>query len=519
MGTSPVNADSNGDSLPDGWSAKFGYDPLDTNVIARMTLTRRGAYPAFTGIWDRVAAIGHAAYVARGADGLHVIDATDPDHPIEASSWSSGDFTYDIAVDGNRVYSCDGTNGLVVLDATADPFHLAGVHRYEYAGVPVSRAAANGALAYLGLLNAVQNFQVLDVSGENPDPFLGFLITSNGCRDIACAGPFVYVAGGDAEFGIIDVSTPSTPLMRGTLPLPVGYQAYHVAPGEGAVFLAWQNRVSAIDVTDPDAPSVIATNELPANAQIVAMQNEGGFIFVGQCFFVSSGSGLRLYDGAMPVWTSVVAQSSADTQVRDLFATPDRVYVLDEANGLVVYTYVGDYDRDGLPDAWERERLGTTAYGALDDSDRDGVFNLGEWRASLDPADADTDGDGLADGWEVRYLMDPATANAVSDTDGDGFTDPDEQRCRTDPLNPNDHLRVNGVAFEEDLPGISWWGASGVTYRVNRSLDLFQWSPAPNGPAPNGINPRTPTSDEMQSYADPQPGFGSNVFYRIEVPQ
>ena len=519
LGTSPVNADSNGDSLPDGWSARFGYDPLDTNVIARMTLTRRGVYPAYTGTWDRVAAIGHAAYVARGADGLHVIDATDPDHPVEASSWNSGDFTYDIAVDGNRVYSCDGTNGLVVFDAAADPFHLVGLHRYAYAGARVSRAAANGNLAFLTLYDAVQNFQVLDASGENPDPFLGFLITSNGCHDAVCAGSLLYVAGGDAEFGIIDVSNPSAPLMRGTLPLPVGYQGHRVVTGEGAVFLAWQNHVSAIDVTDPDAPSVIVTNDLPGNAPVTAMQNEGGFVFAARDFFMSSGSGLSLYDGASTVWTSVVAQSSADMQVRDLFATADRVYVLDGAAGLVVYTYVGDYDRDGLPDAWERERLGTTAYGALDDPDHDRVFNLGEWRASLDPADADTDGDGLTDGWEVRYLMDPAAANAVSDTDGDGFTDPEEQRCRTDPLNSSDHLRVSGVTFEEDLPGISWWGASGVTYRVNRSWDLFQWSPAPNGPAPNGINPRTPTSDDMQSYADPQPGFGSNVFYRIEVPQ
>jgi hypothetical protein len=519
LGTSPVNADSNGDSLPDGWSVKFGYDPLDTNVIPRMTLTRRGVYPAFTGTWDRVAAIGKAAYVARGVGGLHVIDATDPDHPVEASSWSSGDFTYDIAVDGNRVYSCDGTNGLVVFDAAADPFHLVGLHRYAYAGVPVSQAAANGNRAYLGLFNAVQNFQVLDVSGENPDPFLGFLITSNGCRDIACAGPFVYVAGGDAEFGIIDASTPSTPLMRGTLPLPVGYQAYCVAPGEGAVFLAWQNRVSAIDVTDPGAPSVIATNELPGNAQIMAMQNEGGFMFVGRNFFMSSGSGLSLYDGASTVWTSVVAQSSADMQVRDLFATPDRVYVIDGTNGLVVYTYVGDYDRDGLPDAWERERLGTTAYGALDDPDHDGVVNLGEWRALLDPADPDTDGDGLTDGWEVRHLMDPRVAGIPgADSDGDGIPDAGEQRCRTSPLDPDDVLRLDAGAGASGSVGITWWGVSGVTYRVDRSWDLGGWFPAPDGPAPDGTNPRTAVQHGWENYVDPEPGAWSNLFYRIQVP-
>ena len=46
---------------------------------------------------------------------------------------------------------------------------------------------------------------------------------------------------------------------------------------------------------------------------------------------------------------------------------------------------------------------------------------------------ADSDGDGMPDGWESAHGLDPATANATADTDGDGVTDLDEYRQGRDP--------------------------------------------------------------------------------------
>ena len=46
----------------------------------------------------------------------------------------------------------------------------------------------------------------------------------------------------------------------------------------------------------------------------------------------------------------------------------------------------------------------------------------GEAAAQTDKTDADTDGDGLPDGWEVKYRLNPFVDDADNDTDGDGLT-------------------------------------------------------------------------------------------------
>ena len=66
------------------------------------------------------------------------------------------------------------------------------------------------------------------------------------------------------------------------------------------------------------------------------------------------------------------------------------------------------------------------------DADADNIADSLEWDLGLDPSNADTDSDGVADGDEISiYGTDPLTA----DTDGDGISDGEELfGLRTDPL-------------------------------------------------------------------------------------
>lgn len=60
-----------------------------------------------------------------------------------------------------------------------------------------------------------------------------------------------------------------------------------------------------------------------------------------------------------------------------------------------------DRDHDHMPDRWERAHgLKVARDDARRDRDRDGLRNLAEYRAGLDPRDADTDDDGVLDGAE-----------------------------------------------------------------------------------------------------------------------
>ena len=94
---------------------------------------------------------------------------------------------------------------------------------------------------------------------------------------------------------------------------------------------------------------------------------------------------------------------------------------------------IADSDYDGLNDGFE-----VTYWGSdwNDDPDGDLLVNL------LDP---DSDNDGLKDGVEVKLLgTDPALADSDGngtpdrdeDNDGDGFTNAEEIECESDPIDP-----------------------------------------------------------------------------------
>ena len=69
--------------------------------------------------------------------------------------------------------------------------------------------------------------------------------------------------------------------------------------------------------------------------------------------------------------------------------------------------WYGDTDNDGLPDKWEADMglnplSGGGADGAAGDPARDKLANSLEYASNTHPLRADTDGDRMMDGWEVR---------------------------------------------------------------------------------------------------------------------
>ena len=80
-----------------------------------------------------------------------------------------------------------------------------------------------------------------------------------------------------------------------------------------------------------------------------------------------------------------------------------------------------DSDNDGMPDGWEYFYGLNPSSGAdkYQDLDGDGLVNLGEFNLGSNPRLYDTDGDGLPDGQEAIFGTDPQDV----DTDNDGLID------------------------------------------------------------------------------------------------
>jgi len=94
-----------------------------------------------------------------------------------------------------------------------------------------------------------------------------------------------------------------------------------------------------------------------------------------------------------------------------------------------------DKDGDGMSNVYEylHSLTATDASDAALDKDGDGLTNLEEFDLSLDATDPDSDGDGLADGLEVKiYGTDPLNP----DSDDDGLPDGLEVRSPAIPFLP-----------------------------------------------------------------------------------
>jgi hypothetical protein len=69
--------------------------------------------------------------------------------------------------------------------------------------------------------------------------------------------------------------------------------------------------------------------------------------------------------------------------------------------GAIATASAKDRNHDRIPDSWEKaNKLSLKVNQATRDQDNDSLSNRGEYQAGDDPRDADTDGDGTADGDE-----------------------------------------------------------------------------------------------------------------------
>ena len=108
--------------------------------------------------------------------------------------------------------------------------------------------------------------------------------------------------------------------------------------------------------------------------------------------------------------------------------------------------------------------------------------------APFDEAEADTDGDGIKNGWEDTYGLNKHHAyDADRDFDRDGMTSLQEFLADTDPENASSLLRISEITFDTQGANVQWQGGTSVTQYI-------EWASTPSGPWTCIYTNRPPTT-------------------------
>jgi hypothetical protein len=123
-------------------------------------------------------------------------------------------------------------------------------------------------------------------------------------------------------------------------------------------------------------------------------------------------------------------------------------------------TMAYDSDGDGMADWWEMQYWSNLSQTNGGDADGDGLLNSNEFIVGSNPNLTDTDGDGMPDGWEqVNGLSATNAADAAEDEDGDGIPNGIEQQLSTSPTNVNSvvDLSADELTMEFRNQSVNIW--------------------------------------------------------------
>ncbi len=289
-------------------------------------------------VMDAAAGEGQAL-VAGGYTGFHVLDTSDPAHPVPLYTHVTDGPAWRVIEHDSRAYVIDWWNGMLVFDVSdpAAPELLGESPAFNF-GYDV---LVEGDLAYVGTGSSLRCMNVSDPAHIDP---LHVFHVDDGVWSLQKVGNTMYAAGWGAGMLILDVTNPTSFSLRHVI--DTIDRAYVVEVVGDVAFVAdgWAG-VLAIDISDPVHPVLLCQYDLPGCVQWLDVQGPTAYATDLEC-------GLHVLDVSDPTHITAIDAFHVPGSANRAVVRDSLAYVASSNGGLhildirdpVVPIRIGTYD-------------------------------------------------------------------------------------------------------------------------------------------------------------------------------
>jgi uncharacterized repeat protein (TIGR01451 family) len=301
----------------------------------------------------------------------------------------------------------------------------------------------------------------------------------------------VVLAGGAADASVEIFSyTDGTVSSGGNMVAP---RAGHVAallPSGRILFAGGAADPASAEEYDPNTQSSVAVGSLVTNHTSL-----DGISLLSGKVLITGGTSAELYDPETKTFSLAAPVLSQRNEGRLVLLNDGRVLVSGGINALGYLSSTELYDpvtnafTAGTP--MTTLRLEHSATRLLDGrillaGGRNGSVLVS---SEIYVVVVDSDHDGMADDWELKYGLNPNDRNdALQDADGDGCTNLQEFLAGTDPLDPNSVMKISAAQVNSTTFHVQFTTVAGKRYVLERTTNLITWQTVTNNVQGTGAN-------------------------------
>jgi len=226
----------------------------------------------FTSPVSGVTVSGETAYVSERS--LSIVDINPPDSPRVVNKIGFLGSASGVAVSGSYVYAVDG-DSLKVIDFSLPS--QAHVVKTVYTQGEARDIAVSGSYAYL----TAAFFTILDISTPTSPVLLQELDVPPGyAYSVEISGSHAYLANDEAGLNVVDVGSPGSASVVGSLAISDGAVDVAVS-GSSAYVAGCPNDLTVVDISDPTHPGSLSTLDVPDCGNAIDVSGSFAYLVIG----------------------------------------------------------------------------------------------------------------------------------------------------------------------------------------------------------------------------------------------